>query len=198
MTDARLPERWLNDRRFMRLSDAAWRLYTLALMWSVANRTDGLLECDDLNLLHRVDPRNAAALVDAGVWEPTAQPRGWRIVGFDETQSTSQVLAAAEHARRIERDRKRQQRARRATSSKNPSPPAVTADVPQDVPPDVPPPVPQDVPPDTTRTRTGQGQALMAGAYTCAVCGQPMLPVGDGATTHPDCSPTLVVSGDPW
>ena len=41
MTDARMPERWLSDRRLLRLSDAAYRLHLTGLLWSVANRTDG-------------------------------------------------------------------------------------------------------------------------------------------------------------
>jgi hypothetical protein len=39
MTDARFPERWLNDRRLLRLSDAAFRLFVISLTWSVSNRT---------------------------------------------------------------------------------------------------------------------------------------------------------------
>jgi hypothetical protein len=38
MTDARFPERWLQDRRVLRLSDVGFRLFTLSLAWSVSNR----------------------------------------------------------------------------------------------------------------------------------------------------------------
>ena len=41
MTDARFPERWLNDRRVLRLPDDAFRLFVLSLAWSVANQADG-------------------------------------------------------------------------------------------------------------------------------------------------------------
>ena len=40
MTDARLPERWLNDRRLQRHSADHYRAFVNALLWSVANRTD--------------------------------------------------------------------------------------------------------------------------------------------------------------
>ena len=43
MTDARLPERWLNDGRLQRVSASAYRLFGNGLMWTVANRTDGHL-----------------------------------------------------------------------------------------------------------------------------------------------------------
>ena len=47
MTDARLPEPWLSDRRLSRLSDAHYRSYIQALLFSVSNRTDGVIEPDD-------------------------------------------------------------------------------------------------------------------------------------------------------
>jgi len=50
VTDARFPERWLNDRRVLRLSDPAFRLFVIPLTWSVSNRTDGDLYDDDLRL----------------------------------------------------------------------------------------------------------------------------------------------------
>lgn len=57
MTDARFPERWLNDRRVLRLSDPAFRLFVISLTWSVSNRTYGELydDDDDLLLIPRVD-----------------------------------------------------------------------------------------------------------------------------------------------
>lgn len=58
MTDARFPERWLNDRRVMRLSPDAFRTFVIALTWSVANRTDGVITDDDMPFLPGVSPRD--------------------------------------------------------------------------------------------------------------------------------------------
>jgi hypothetical protein len=54
VTDARFPERWLNDRRV--------RLFVISLTWSVSNRTDGDLYDDDLLLIRRVDLAAASRL----------------------------------------------------------------------------------------------------------------------------------------
>ena len=51
----RFPERWLNDRRVLSLSDPAFWLYVIPLTWSVFNRADGELYDDDLLLIPRVD-----------------------------------------------------------------------------------------------------------------------------------------------
>jgi hypothetical protein len=63
VTDARFPERWLNNRRVLRLSDRAFRLFVISLTWSVSNRTDGeLYDDDDLLLIPRVDLAAASRL----------------------------------------------------------------------------------------------------------------------------------------
>lgn len=69
MTDARLPERWLNDRRLLKLPDDAFRLFVTALVWSVANKTDGVLLDEELPLIPGTDPRCHAQLVEAGLWQ---------------------------------------------------------------------------------------------------------------------------------
>lgn len=58
MTNANLPERWLNDMRFRRkrLADGAYRSYMNALLWSVANRTEGIIERGDLERHPRLQP----------------------------------------------------------------------------------------------------------------------------------------------
>ena len=135
MTDARLPERWLNDRRLLRLPDDAFRLFATSLMWSVANRTDGVLYDDDLALIPGVNPGLADPLAKAGLWK--REWDRWLIIEFEETQTTRTELEAAARARRAQRDKKRRQRAAKAAA------------------------VPGDVPRDTTRTgqdRTGQEQ----------------------------------------
>jgi hypothetical protein len=120
MTDARYPDRWLNDRRIVRLSDRAHRMLVTSLTWSVSNRTDGLIAHDDLPLLPCGDGDVAGDLVKAGLWEVT--PEGWRIIDFDETQTTRQELAAADAARRKARDKKRRQRASAPRVSRGTSP----------------------------------------------------------------------------
>jgi hypothetical protein len=110
MTDARFPERWLHDRRILRLPDKAFRQFVTSLAWSVANRTEGVIERAET--LPVFDAGSADALVKARLWEEYAQ--GWVITVFEDTQSTRAELEAAAAARRRARDKKRRQRARRA------------------------------------------------------------------------------------
>ena len=56
MTDARFPDRWLHDRRLLRLSDSEFRTFVTSLTWCVSNRTDGRLEHDDLAMVPPADP----------------------------------------------------------------------------------------------------------------------------------------------
>jgi hypothetical protein len=128
MTDARFPERWLNDRRVLRLPDNAFRLFVLSLAWSVANRTDGRIYDDDLAMI----PASASGtgpLAKSGLWERVSDY--WLITVFEDTQTTSADLDHAADMRRKARDKKRRQRTKPRT-------------VPRDV--------PGDVPRDTTRT----------------------------------------------
>jgi hypothetical protein len=122
VTDARFPERWLNDRRLARLADDAFRLHVTGLAWSAANRTDGVLWDDDLGLLSRANPLCAPDLARAGLWE--RRDGYWLIVDYEETQTTRAELEAAALARRKARDKKRRQRAAAA---------AVPGDVPRDI-----------------------------------------------------------------
>jgi hypothetical protein len=111
MTDARFPERWLNDRRILRLPDDAFRLFALSLAWSVANQTDGRIYDDDLALI----PASASGsghLAKSGLWERVADY--WQIAEFEETQTTRADLEHLAGQRRKARDRKRAERARRA------------------------------------------------------------------------------------
>lgn len=134
MTDARYPEAWLNDRRVVRLSDAAHRLMVTALVWSASNRTDGLIETCDLALIHGVDPRHSSELADAGLWH--ASESGWQIHDFHKTQTTKAQLEGLDHKRHQDRERKARERARKVGSPDlEPQPPmsrvtsAVTSDV---------------------------------------------------------------------
>jgi hypothetical protein len=114
MTDARFPERWLNDRRLLRLSDAGFRLHVVALAWSVSNRTDGVLYDDDLMLMVNVDPARAIELVKAAVWLRDADR--YVIAEFDSTQTPAAQLDALDRRRRSDRDRARRYRERKALS----------------------------------------------------------------------------------
>ena len=138
MTDARFPERWLNDRRLLRLSDAAFRLFVISLTWSVSNRTDGVLDAGDLALIPGINPAAVGELVEAALWmagggpSPTAAP--WLIIEYAGTQTSRHELELLTSMRRREREKKRRQRAR----------------VPGDV--------PGDVSPGTAQDRTGQAR----------------------------------------
>ena len=111
MTDARFPERWLNDRRLRRLSDAGFRLFMVSLTWSVSNRTDGVLYPDDLALLADVDPARAVELEKAELWRRVKDY--WLVVDFEGTQTTRKQLEGLAHKRLMDRERKARERARK-------------------------------------------------------------------------------------
>jgi hypothetical protein len=155
VTDARYPERWLNDRRLLTLSDAAHRLFVMALVWSVANRTDGVIADQDFALILRVDPTRAAELGEAGLWRREAGR--WLIEDFPGTQTSKDDLEVLANARRRDRERKARQRAGQAAPQVTA---AVPGDIPGDRPTDVRGTVPRDKSGDSTRTgqdRTGTG-----------------------------------------
>lgn len=116
MTDARFPDRWLTERRIVRLSDAAFRLHVTALAWSASNRTDGYLEPEDVGLIHGVNALKAAELVSAGLWEDAGN--AWQILGFADTQSTRAQLEGLDEVRRKDRERKAAERARKKPPTK--------------------------------------------------------------------------------
>lgn len=136
MTDARIPERWLNDRRLLRLSDPGFRLFVMSLMWSVSNRTDGMVYDDDLPLMPTVDAARAPELAKYGVW--VRERDFWVIADYAGTQTSAHDLEVLENARRREREKKRRQRARAA--------------------PDVPGDSPEARSPGTAQDRTGQAR----------------------------------------
>ena len=116
MTDARIPERWLSNSRLARLSDAHYRAFITALVWAVANRTDGVIEPEDLGLIPQFAPNAVKLFVDAGLWTPLG--RGWLITEFMETQTSRAQLQHLDQKRVKEREKKARQRAaNRATMS---------------------------------------------------------------------------------
>lgn len=147
MADARMPDRYLVDKRFVRLDDEHFRSYVVALMWSVSNRTDGEILPGDLSFIPGFRAGSAPALVSAGLWSP--QDDGWRITDYADTQTSRAEFEQLENARRRERDKKARQRARR-TNDDGPGGDPVPGDVPGDK--------QGDVPPDHTG-KARQGQA---------------------------------------
>lgn len=159
MTDARFPERWLNDRRIVRLSDADFRSFVVALAWAVSNRTDGRVEADDLPLVPGFSESSMRALTDARLW--SLEGEGWQIVDFEGTQSTRAQLDGLDHRRQVDRERQ----ARRRAQHRDPDPEPLSRDESRDV--------TRDVHRDT-KARTGQdrqGQAARASS------GEPIDPV---------------------
>jgi hypothetical protein len=123
MTDARLPERWLNDRRVIRLTDGAFRTFVTSLVWSVANRTDGVIDPDDLDLVHGASRDKVPELVAAGLYEPAGSVH--LIVDFAATQTSRDELRILENVRRQDREKKARQRARKSEESEHLSPQGV-------------------------------------------------------------------------
>lgn len=119
MTDMRFPERWLNDRRIMRLTPPLFRAFVIATTYSVGNRTDGIITPDDaeFDLMPRgVTAAHLDALVDARLAERVEG--GWLLVDFELAQSTKAQLEGAEQGRIAKREkdaeRKRRERAHAA------------------------------------------------------------------------------------
>jgi hypothetical protein len=109
MTDARLPERWLNDRRLQRLSAEHYRTFTNSLLWSVANRTDGRIEREDVALVPHWSAHAAQALVDARLFTPDRD--GWLIADYAATQTSRSELETLENIRARDREKKARKRA---------------------------------------------------------------------------------------
>lgn len=127
MTDARFPERWLNDRRVLRLPPVDFRSFVVALSWSVSNRTDGRIEADDLALIPNFEEQSVAVLTNAGLW--TGEAGCWQVADFDATQSSKAQLEGLDHKRH--QDRERQARKRAKDNGQEEPPPS--RDSPRDV-----------------------------------------------------------------
>jgi hypothetical protein len=157
VTDARFPDRWLSDKRIQRLPDNHFRSFITSLVWSVTNRTDGVIEPEDLELIPRFAKDSVRNLLAAGLWEPRGgSGRGWQIVDFAATQTTALQLRHLEDARAKEREKKARQRA--ARRSEDTSSASTDAAVPRDIPRDVP---PDDTGKDRTgKDRQGEGESL--------------------------------------
>lgn len=144
MTDARFPERWLNDRRILRLPDDAFRLFVLSLAWSVSNRTDGRIYDGELALIP-ASTAGSGQLAKCGLWERVADY--WLITVFEETQTTRADSDHLADERRKQRDKERRQRRHKAGDHSLCGVECSTA-------------VPRDVPQDTPRTGQARAGAL--------------------------------------
>jgi hypothetical protein len=110
MTDAHLPDRWLNDRRFRskRLSDAAYRSYMNALVWSVANRTEGIITRGDLEDIPDFNPAVVPELMGGDLWDVLGAGDRWLIHDFETTQTGRNLLESYEKRKAWDRKRKAQ------------------------------------------------------------------------------------------
>ena len=124
MTDARLPERWLNDRRIQQLSSESFFAFANALMWSVSNRTDGVIRHADLELIPRCKSGHADELAESGLLKRRRD--GWLIADFYMTQTSKAQLERDEQR---ERNRERQARHRAKLAGQT----GITDDVTRDI-----------------------------------------------------------------
>jgi hypothetical protein len=118
MTDTRLPDRWLLGP-LVRIKATAFRSYTCALMWSVANRTDGVIRPEDLAYIPGFDPADIPELIGFDLWEPRVHQRGdsWLIMDFKSTQTSRAEHESLERARAKDRERKAKARANKKPES---------------------------------------------------------------------------------
>lgn len=117
MTDARMPERWLNDIRFRKLSDHEFRTFTMTLMWAVANRTDGYVLADDLAFIPDTVEEHTDRLVELKLW--AVIPGGWIISDFEATQTSREQLEGLELKKRQDAVRARNYRGRKKAEAES-------------------------------------------------------------------------------
>ncbi len=136
MVDARLPERYLSDRRILRLTDSERSSLFIATLWAVSNRTDGRIERADLDLIPMFRSAAVNTLVIHGLWLPDGED-AWTIADYSRDQTTRHEFEVLENNRRRERTKKARQRARQS--------------------------VPGDVPPGQSPGTAQEGQARQEG-----------------------------------
>jgi hypothetical protein len=132
MTDARLPERWLWDRRLGHLKDDEFRSFVQALLWSVGNRTEGRIEPADLALIPGFAPGAQDTLADFGLFTALSRGRGWQITDFALTQTSRAQLDRDDLNRARNRERQARWRAAKAAAEET-VPGDVTRDVTRDM-----------------------------------------------------------------
>ena len=146
MTDARLRGEWLNSLRYDDLSDAAWRVFTGALMWSAENGTNGLVPDRYMKMLHPdgTKPEASLELLNGGFWSKSAA--GYQLTDWDGQlgqSSAEQVETYKANARNRQRSYREKERLKMARvvgftdSSGAPAGSGVTRDITSDVTSDV-------------------------------------------------------------
>lgn len=104
--DSRFPTYYLQDRRVLKASPTAFRLFVIGSAWSVSNMTDGLIPTDDFPLIPLAQTHDAEELVRLGLWSEMGA--GWLIADFQKTQtSAAQLEASAMNRRLADAERKR-------------------------------------------------------------------------------------------
>jgi hypothetical protein len=109
MPDARMPERYLNDRRIMKLTAEEFRAYVLTTIWCVSNRTDGYVLTEDLDVMWWMNNVKSDTFVKRDLWATTAE--GWHLLDFLSMQTSRAEFERLEDMRKAEREKKRRQRA---------------------------------------------------------------------------------------
>lgn len=112
MSDLRFPYRWIADRRLNGLSDGAFRGFVNSFVWSVEQRTDGMIQADDVQLIPRLRQEHIDEFVRREVWLSTG-PDMWLIVDYVGTQTTRAEFEVLENARRTDREKKARLRAKK-------------------------------------------------------------------------------------
>jgi hypothetical protein len=81
-------------------------------MWSVANKTDGVISDDEFDLIPDYDPESTPVLLEAGL---LVRGQSWLLVDFEETQTSRKRLEATSRSRSRKREYDRNRmRAKRA------------------------------------------------------------------------------------
>ncbi|MGO2166660.1 hypothetical protein [Corynebacterium casei] len=109
--DSRFPTYYLQDRRVLKATPTAFRLFVIGSAWSVSNMTDGLIPSDDFPLIPLAQTHDADALVSLGLWSKV--DAGWRINDFLKIQtSASQMEASLANRKAADAERQRKKYAR--------------------------------------------------------------------------------------
>jgi hypothetical protein len=77
-----------------------------ALMWSVANRTEGVIEPGDLKDIRDFDRAQIKTLIAVELWESRGPNSGWLIIDFPTTQTGRDLLKKYEKEKALDRARK--------------------------------------------------------------------------------------------
>lgn len=109
MTDARIPERYLNDRRILKLTDTERSSYFMAGVWSVSNRTDGKFDDGDLDLIPTFNKAAIRSLIGSGLWARSAD--GYIDTEFLRVNTSRDDLEVLDNIRRADREKKARQAA---------------------------------------------------------------------------------------